>query len=76
MAAADDDIAKHISDAAREHGAERAQLYGRFMIEKLIPPATTLPQVTESPDRELDEQTRSGTKAERADLNPPAPPKA
>jgi hypothetical protein len=63
--------AQRVAELAREHGAERAQAYGRFVIEELIEHDTDEPQVAESPDRGLDAQTPSGTEAERARLRPP-----
>ena len=56
-----------IAECVQQHGAERAQSYGRFIIEELITPADEQAQVGESPDRGLDAQTPSGTEAERAD---------
>lgn len=72
--AGDDDFAQRIADTVRPHGAERAQLYGRFLIQELIEHPGDLPQVAESPDRGLDAQTRSGEEGERADLRPPEDP--
>lgn len=66
--AADDALAQQVADVARRCGAERAQFYGRFIIEELISHADDLPQVGESPDRGLDAQTPSGLESERADL--------
>jgi hypothetical protein len=66
-----DEQARRAAEVAREHGAERAQSYGRFIIEELIEHDTDAPQVAESPDRGLDPQTRSGTEQERARLRPP-----
>lgn len=68
--AADDALARRVADIARDCGAERAQAYGRFIIEELISRDDDLPQVGESPDRGLDAQTPSGTEAERADSHP------
>jgi len=65
-----DEIGRRVADTAKAHGAERAQLYGRFIIEELIEHASDTPQVAESPDRGLDPQTPSGQEAERADLRP------
>lgn len=65
--AADDGQAARIADAARDAGAERAQHYGRFVVEELIERPGSLPQVGESPDRGLDAQTPSGTEAEAAE---------
>ena len=70
---ADDDAqARQVADVARRCGAERAQSYGRFIIEELIEHGRDLPQVGESPDRGLDAQTPSGREAERAE-SPPSP---
>jgi len=66
-----DEQARRVAEVAREHGAERAQSYGRFIIEELIEHDTDEPQVAESPDRGLDPQTHSGTEQERARLRPP-----
>lgn len=67
----DDALARRLAELVRPHGAERAQRYGRFLIEELIEHPGDLPQVAESPDRGLDAQTRSGEEAERAALRPP-----
>lgn len=66
----DDDRARAVADAAKAAGAERAQHYGRLIIEELIEHPDDLTQVGESPDRQLDAQTPSGHEAERADLRP------
>lgn len=63
-----DDDARRVAEAAGRCGAERAQNYGRFIIEELIERPGDLPQVAESPDRGLDAQTPSGTEGEAADL--------
>ena len=68
--APDDDLARRVADTARAAGAERAQSYGRFIIEELIEHDDDLPQVGESPDRQLDSQTPSGQESERAELRP------
>lgn len=65
--AAGDDDARAIAQTAQAHGAERAQYYGRFLIEELIQRPDDLTQVAESPARELDAQTPSGEEAERAE---------
>ncbi|MEQ6436404.1 hypothetical protein V8Z74_15425 [Comamonas sp. w2-DMI] len=65
-----DDHARQAAAALRTTGAERAQLYGRFIIEELIAHPTDLPQVRESPDSGLDAQTPSGREDERAELRP------
>ena len=67
----DDDVARRVADAARAAGAERAQRYGRFVIEEMIEHPDDEPQVAESPDRGLDAQTASGLEAERAQRRPP-----
>ena len=71
--AADRDQAAQVAQIARAHGAERAQLYGNFIIEELIDRdhADAKPQVAESPDRGLDAETPSGEEAERARLRGP-----
>jgi hypothetical protein len=61
----DNALATRVANIARQQGAERAQLYGNFIIEELIDRGTK-PQVAESPDRGLDAQTPSGDEAERA----------
>ncbi len=65
VAAGSDEQARAIADAARSHGAERAQHYGHFIIEELIERASDEQQVAESPDRGLDAQTPSGKESER-----------
>lgn len=65
----DDDQARAIAQAAEGCGAERAQHYGRFIIEELIDRDSGLNQVGESPDRGLDAQTPSGEEGDVA----PAP---
>jgi hypothetical protein len=69
----DDDLARRVAACVKPLGAERAQLYGRFIIEELIRHADEPPQVAESPDRKLDAATPSGLEDERADLRPPRP---
>lgn len=56
----DDERAGQAATVARALDARRAQLYGRFVVEELIPVGTTAQQVFESPDRGLDAQTRTG----------------
>jgi hypothetical protein len=68
---ADDDEARHVADLAKPHGAERAEHYGRFVIEDLIQHSTDTGQVFESPARGHDAQTPSGTEAERTEIRPP-----
>lgn len=45
--------------------AERAQKYGRLIVEELIEHGDDLPQVAESPARGLDAQTTSGRERDR-----------
>lgn len=66
--APDDALARRVAETVRPHGAERAQAYGRFVIEELIERPGGLPQVAESPDRGLDAQTPSGDESETAAL--------
>lgn len=66
----DRDEAARIADCLAACGAERAQLYGRFIIEEMIEHSTDEPQVAESPERHLDAQTVSGDEAERAEIRP------
>jgi len=66
----DDDKARSAADALHAEGAERAQLYGRFIIEEMITRSADLPQVKESPDTGLDPQTPSGQEKERAHMRP------
>ena len=63
-----DDLAQaqRVAEVVRPWHAERAQHYGRFIIEELIQHPDDLPQVGESPDRGLDSQTPSGTEEERS----------
>ena len=60
-----------VAQVARDHGAERAQRYGHFIIEELITHKADHAPVAESPDRGLDAQTPTGREGERADLRPP-----
>jgi hypothetical protein len=69
--AGDRDEAARIADVLATCGAERAQYYTRLIIEEMIEHSEDLRQVAESPDRQLDAQTRSGTEAERAEIRPP-----
>lgn len=66
----DDDRARAAADALQAQGAERAQLYGRFIIEEMITRPADLHQVKESPDTGLDPQTPSGQEKERAHMRP------
>ena len=67
----DDEHAVQVAAMAQGLGAERAQLYGRFIIEELIEHPQDLQRVSDTPDRGLDPQTPSGKESERADLRPP-----
>ncbi|HLL17173.1 MAG TPA: hypothetical protein VK439_00175 [Rubrivivax sp.] len=67
----DNDLARKVADCVGPLGAERAQLYGGFLIEELIEHSDDEPQVAESPDRGLDAGTVSGDEEERADRRPP-----
>lgn len=62
-----DEQAVRLARAAEGQGAERAQHYGRFIIEELIERPGDVPQVAESPDRGLDAQTPSGKESEAVD---------
>jgi hypothetical protein len=62
----DDKRARRVADTAKAFHAERAQWYGRMIIEELIEHPDDEPRVAESPDRGLDAQTPSGLEAERA----------
>lgn len=62
-----DEQARQVAQAAEREGAERAQHYGRFIIEELIERRTGVTQVAESPDRGLDAQTPSGKESEAVD---------
>lgn len=63
--------AVQVADLVAAHGAERAQLYGNFIVEELIDHPEDLSPVAESPDRGLDAQTPSGEESERGELRPP-----
>lgn len=71
----EDELAREVAACVKPLGAERAQLYGHFIIEELITHAGAPPQVAESPDRGLDAATPSGREEERADLRPAEPPR-
>lgn len=74
----EDALARRVAACVEPLGAERAQLYGHFIIEELITHAGEPRQVAESPDRQLDAATPSGREDERAELRPvePADPPA
>ncbi len=69
--ARNDGRAAQIADCLKPIGAERAQHYGRFIIEELIEHAEDTAQVAESPERGLNAQTPSGKEAERAQRRSP-----
>jgi len=57
--AAEDDAARRVADIVVRYNADRAQKFGRLIIEELIEPGTAPRQTNESPDTGLDAQTRS-----------------
>lgn len=61
----EDDLTRRVAGVLAQSGAERAQKYGRFVIEELIAQGDDEMQTFESPARGLDAQTPSGTEAER-----------
>jgi hypothetical protein len=64
------ELAQQVAACVKPLGAERAQLYGHFVIEELISHADAPTQIAESPDRQLDAATPSGREEERAELRP------
>ncbi|MGN6527393.1 MAG: hypothetical protein ACTHL8_13485 [Burkholderiaceae bacterium] len=58
--APEDEQARRAGAIAARHHADRAQKFGRLIIEELIEPGSGQRQVAESPDRGLDPQTPSG----------------
>ena len=58
--APEDDAARRAADIVARYNADRAQKFGRLIIEELIEPGTGQRQANESPDTGLDPQTRSG----------------
>jgi hypothetical protein len=71
--ARNDHTVQAVAEAARRHGAVRAQRYGTFIIEELIDVGEGIAQVGESPDRGLDAQTVSGREkdTDHRDRTPP-----
>lgn len=67
----DDDQAQAIAGIAKDAGAERAQHYGRFIIEELIHHGDEPTQMPESPEHDLDAETPSGQEIERTRRNRP-----
>ena len=61
-----DEQAREVAGIAQRFHAERAQRYGRFIIEELIDEGPESQQGFESPDRGIDAQTRSGREQDRA----------
>ncbi len=68
--APDDASSRRVADIAARFDAERAQHYGRFLIEELIEHPKDGPQHAESPDRGLDAETPSGLELERVKRPP------
>ena len=62
--APEDDAARRAADIVARYHADRAQKFGRLIIEELIEPGTGQRQVKESSDIGLDPQTRSGNEAD------------
>ena len=59
VSASGDEQVQRVTEVATRLHATRAQLYGRLVIEELVPPGTSTFQTAESPDRGLDlQQTR------------------
>ena len=58
--APEDDAARRAADIVARFNADRAQKFGRLIIEELIEPGSGQRQSRESPDTGLDPQTRSG----------------
>ena len=58
--APEDDAARRAADIVARYNADRAQKYGRLIIEELIEPGSGERQAKESPDTGLDAQTHSG----------------
>ncbi|WP_281915406.1 hypothetical protein [Caldimonas thermodepolymerans] len=64
--APEEEQAREVARIAQRFRAERAQRYGRFIIEELIEAPGEERQVFESPHRGLDAQTPSGREEDRA----------
>jgi hypothetical protein len=58
--ASKDDEAARVARVALKFKAERAQKFGHLIIEELIPVGSDETQMSDTPDRGLDAQTRSG----------------
>jgi hypothetical protein len=61
--APEDDAARRAADIVARFNADRAQKFGRLIIEELIEPGSGQRQAKESPDTGLDPQTRSGAES-------------
>jgi hypothetical protein len=61
--APEDDAARRAADILGRYNADRAQKFGRLIIEELIEPGSGQRQTKESPDTGLDSQTRSGNES-------------
>ena len=61
--APEDEAARRAADIVARYNADRAQKFGRLIIEELIEPGTGQRQAKESPDTGLDPQTRSGNES-------------
>ena len=61
--APEDDAARRVADIVARYNADRAQKFGRLIIEELIEPGSGQRQANESPDTGLDPQTHSGNEA-------------
>jgi len=61
--APEDDAARRAADIVARFNADRAQKFGRLIIEELIEPGSGQRQSRESPDTGLDPQTRSGNES-------------
>ena len=61
--APEDDAARRAAGIVARYNADRAQKFGRLIIEELIEPGTGQRQAKESPDTGLDPQTRSGNES-------------
>ncbi len=61
--APEDEAARRAADIVARHNADRAQKFGRLIIEELIEPGSGQRQAKESPDTGLDPQTHSGNEA-------------
>ncbi len=65
--------ASEVAAIVDRHGAERAQYYGRLIVEELIQHGGSARQRPESPESGLDPETPSGQEKERARRRPASP---